>query len=420
MSDLGIADHGLIGDLRTAALVGTDGTIDWFCAPRFDSPSVFGAVLDSEIGGHWRIAPDCEVAARHQFYFPDSNILITRFLTEDGVVEVQDFMPIRRAHDQEHRERIVRRVTSVRGQMEMRTEIAPRFDYGRAEHEATTEEDGVHFESDELVLAVGASVDLELRGGDANATFHLDEGASEVFVLEVIGSGEDQAGHHPDDALELFDQTVRYWRDWLSQSVYTGRWREMVHRSALTLKLLTHEPTGAVVAAPTTSLPEEIGGERNWDYRHVWIRDAAFSLYALLRLGFTDEAEAFMGWLTDRFCEAGETPQGGIGGEWGPLRVMYTIDGDSELTEHELDHLAGHRDSSPVRIGNGAAEQLQLDIYGEIIDSVYLFNKYGPGISGKSWDDLVRVVEWLIDNWDQPDEGIWSRAAAGATTPSRG
>jgi len=228
-----------------------------------------------------------------------------------------------------------------------------------------------------------------------------------VFVLEVLAPGEAQAGHHPDEALELFDQTVAYWRGWLSQSVYSGRWREMVHRSALTLKLLTHEPTGAVVAAPTTSLPEEIGGERNWDYRHVWIRDAAFSLYALLRLGFVDEAEAFMGWLTDRFREAADTQQGGTGGQWGPLRVVCTIDGDSGLSEHVLDHLAGHRDSRPVRIGNGAAEQLQLDIYGEIIDSVYLFNKYGTGISGESWEDLVKVVEWLVENWDQPDEGIW-------------
>jgi GH15 family glucan-1,4-alpha-glucosidase len=399
-----IADHGLIGDLRTAALVATDGSIDWFCAPRFDSPSVFGSILDSERGGQWQIAPDCEVAKAHQFYFPDSNILITRFLTEEGVVEVQDFMPIRAADDEEHRERLVRRVTSVRGSMPMRVEVAPRFDYGRAEHETHTDDDGVRFESAGLVLALGASVDLEVDGPDARATFHLEEGAQEIFVLEVLAPGEEPAGHDPETALELFDRTVAYWRGWLSTSTYTGRWREMVHRSALTLKLLTHEPSGAVVAAPTTSLPERIGGERNWDYRHVWIRDAAFSLYALLRLGFTAEAEAFMGWLTDRFREAGD-------GDMGPLRVMYTIDGDSELTEEELGHLSGHRDSQPVRIGNGAAEQLQLDIYGEIIDSVYLYNKYGPGISADSWDDLVRVADWLTDNWDQPDEGIWEPRA---------
>jgi GH15 family glucan-1,4-alpha-glucosidase len=203
-----------------------------------------------------------------------------------------------------------------------------------------------------------------------------------------------------EEAGEAFNRTVRYWRGWLAKSTYRGRWREMVHRSALTLKLLTYRPTGAIVAAPTTSLPEGIGGARNWDYRYTWIRDAAFSLYGLLRLGFTEEAGAFMGWLSDRYRES-------AGRGDGPLQVMYCVDGRPDLEELELDHLEGYRGSGPVRVGNGAATQLQLDIYGELIDSVYLYNKYGQPISYDDWSALVAIVEWICGNWDRPDEGIW-------------
>ena len=203
-----------------------------------------------------------------------------------------------------------------------------------------------------------------------------------------------------EEAGEAFNRTVRYWRGWLAKSAYRGRWREMVHRSALTLKLLTYRPTGAIVAAPTTSLPEGIGGARNWDYRYTWIRDAAFTLYGLLRLGFTEEAGAFMGWLSDRYRES-------AGRGDGPLQIMYCVDGRPDLEELELDHLEGYRGSGPVRVGNGAATQLQLDIYGELIDSVYLYNKYGQPISYDDWSALVGIVDWICDNWDRPDEGIW-------------
>ncbi|WP_129837895.1 glycoside hydrolase family 15 protein [Streptomyces sp. RFCAC02] len=404
---LPIAEHGLIGDLRTAALVGTDGRVDWFCAPRFDSPSVFGALLDARRGGHWRIAPLCDVATRQQFYFPETNILITRMLTEDGMVEVQDFMPVSRAHDPAHRQRLVRRVVNVRGRMRMAVEIAPRMDYGRARHRVAVRPDGgVRFTGGPVELAVGSTVPLRADGMDARAEFSLEEGHSEVFVLEVGEPGRTGRGDRPDpgDADALFERTVAFWRGWLSGSAYTGRWREMVHRSALTLKLLTHEPSGALVAAPTLGLPERIGGGRNWDYRHVWIRDAAFSLYALLRLGFTEEAEAFIGWLTRGPLRSG-------GGPAGPLRVMYTIDGRPDLPEEELSHLAGYRGSRPVRTGNAAADQTQLDIYGELVDSVYLFNKYGAGIAHDGWTDLCGVLDWLLENWDRPDEGIWETRA---------
>ena len=414
---LSIADHGLIGDLRTAALVGTDGTIDWFCAGRFDAPSVFGALLDPD-AGCWRISPTCEVSGTGQFYFPDSNVLITRFLTENGVVEVQDFMPLHRstgaggtsASDEDgrvvrHRQRIVRRVVCVRGSMGLATTITPRFDYARAEHEVWEDEHGARFCGAGVELALGSSVPLELGDRDATAEFSLEEGDEVTFVLHVLAQDDDtRDAHRPENARRLFQHTVDYWRDWLATSTYTGRWREMIHRSALTLKLLTYEPTGAIVAAPTAALPEELGGERNWDYRYVWMRDAAFTIYALIRLGFTAEARAFMGWLTDRFRESeadGDDPDSG------PLQTMYRIDGERELPEEELDHLEGYAGSTPVRVGNGAATQLQLDIYGELIDSVYLFDKYGTPVSWETWQDLTRVVEWVCDHWDQADEGIW-------------
>ncbi|MEU6062520.1 glycoside hydrolase family 15 protein [Streptomyces sp. NPDC047097] len=407
---LPIAEHGLIGDLRTAALVGTDGRIDWFCAPRFDSPSVFGALLDAAEGGCWRMDPVCAVASRQQFYFPDTNILVTRMLTEEGMVEVQDFMPVLRSHDPDHRQRLVRRVGAVRGRMRLRTVIAPRMNYGRDRHELDVRPEAAVFTTGTLMVTVHSDVPLTASGEDgrdAEAEFELQEGDSVLFVLETSDPATGCPGEEVsrEAAEQLFRSTVSFWRGWLSRSSYTGRWRETVHRSALTLKLLTHEPSGAVVAAPTCALPEELGGGRNWDYRYVWIRDAAFSLYALLRLGFTEEAGAFVGWLARCLRE-----QRGDG-ELGPLRVMYSIDGHADLPEEVLDHLEGYCGSAPVRIGNRAADQLQLDVYGELVDSIYLFNKYGDGISWDTWSDLVDVVDWLLDHWDSADESIWETRA---------
>ncbi|EYT82425.1 glycosyl hydrolase family 15 [Streptomyces sp. Tu 6176] len=395
-----IADHGLIGDLRTVALVGTDGTIDWYCCPSFDSPSVFAAVLDAEKGGCFELAAADEAARTKQFYFPDTNVLITRFFTEDGVGEVQDFMPVCGDDGEAERHRLIRRTVCVRGTVRFRARVAPRFGYGADPHTVRVQGHLALFESARSALALTATAPLETEGPDVRADFKLTEGESAVFALDQVGGEVAPRRCARAEADEQFAATVAYWRRWIAQSRYRGRWREMVHRSALTLKLLTYAPTGAIVAAPTTSLPERIGGERNWDYRYVWVRDAAFAVYALLRLGFTGEAAAFMRFLTRHISP-------GDGRATGPLQIMYGIDGRTDLPERELTHLEGHQGSAPVRVGNAAADQLQLDIYGALIDSIYLYDKWAEPISSAQWDDVCALVDWVCEHWDQPDEGVW-------------
>ena len=407
-----IENYGVIGDMHTVALVGMDGAIDWFCFPSFDSPSIFGAILDDEKGGTFRIWADHSTARNKQFYWPETNVLVTRFLCEDGVGEVVDFMPVGGIPGRPGTHQLIRRVTTVRGTLRWQMRCAPAFDYARAEHEARPADNGVAFQTDELSLGLAGGTPIDVatpydgtvsedaaRNGVATAAFVLAEGETTTFILQEVPRNSGCGGALPEPESEtLFRDTVTYWRNWVSQSTYSGRWREMVHRSALILKLLTYAPTGAIVAAPTTSLPEGVGGERNWDYRFTWIRDAAFTLYALMRIGFTDEAEAFMNWIEERTHEL--RPDGS-------LQIMYGIDGRHNLTEQSLEHLKGYKDSRPVRVGNGAYDQLQLDIYGELMDSVYLSNKYGSPISYDFWKQLRRLVNWVADNWKKTDEGIW-------------
>ncbi|UBU09013.1 glycoside hydrolase family 15 protein [Nonomuraea gerenzanensis] len=396
---LPIGEHGLIGDLRTVALVGTNGTIDWYCCPRFDAPSVFGSILDADRGGAFELAADVPYTTK-QFYFPDTNVLITRFFADDGVGEIQDFMPVEGGATEAGRHRLIRRVSCVRGTLPFRALVAPRFDYARQPHTVTQDGGLIVFASSSLTLMLSSSVAVEHDGRDARSRFVLSEGERAVFALDQLSPGVETRGCPLEEAEELFTATVGFWRKWLSASRYRGRWREIVHRSALTLKLLTYAPTGGIVAAPTTSLPEQIGGRRNWDYRYVWVRDAAFCVYALLRLGFTEEAEAFMGFLEQHVRLEGT-------GTGGPLQIMYGIDGRCDLPEEELPHLEGYRGSAPVRIGNAAVDQLQLDIYGALIDSVYLYNKWGTPISSRRWEELCTLVDWVCEHWNQPDEGVW-------------
>ena len=285
--------------------------------------------------------------------------------------------------------------------MHFAVDVAPRFDYARARHEVALTPHGAFFRAGQLELGLSTRCPLEIVDGrDVRARIELHAGETVTFVLDHLERGQQPLRYTDADIAAEFDATVAFWRGWLRRSSYSGRWREMVHRSALTLKLLTYAPTGAMVAAPTTSLPELLGGERNWDYRYTWMRDAAFTLYALLRLNFTDEAGAFLEWLQARIRQAADR-------ESGPLQIMYGIDGREDLHEDQLLHLEGYMGSAPVRIGNGAATQVQLDVYGELMDALYLCNKQGLSIYHDGWMEITRSLEWLIDHWDRPDEGIW-------------
>ncbi|HEY9478068.1 MAG TPA: glycoside hydrolase family 15 protein [Microbacteriaceae bacterium] len=402
-----IADHGLIGDLHTAALVATDGTVDWFCSPRFDSPSIFASLLDQTRGGHFSSRPTAEAFDAKQLYLPDTAILVTRFLTEGGVGELIDFMPTTGASPtNEHR--LVRILRCVRGTIAFAIEVAPRFDYGRHAHRLTLSEDGALFDADDTRLTLSLiREDGDARlgryeatdDGDLRVSLSLEQGQTRGVVLET---GPDRVPRvvRPAEAKRLMDDTAHFWQDWVGQSTYAGRWREQLQRSAITLKLLTYAPTGGLVAAPTAGLPEQIGGERNWDYRYTWVRDASFSVHTLARMGFIDEAVAFSQWLRDRAVEQ-------AGSDTGPLNIMYRVDGDPDLEEETIADWEGYRGSSPVRIGNGAAGQLQLDIYGEALDSVHYLDTIGAKIGQRGWLAMCALLDWLADNWDQPEEGIW-------------
>ena len=392
-----IEDHAVIGDLHTVALVAVDGTINFLCAPAFDSPSVFAALLDPDRGGQFELAAAFEDPTHKQLYLPDTNVLLTRFLHDDGVAEVSDFMPVADAGVPHN---IVRRAKAVRGEVPFVMRCAPRFDYARATHTIERTEQGVVFSaaSARMAMRLRSSVPVQIDGPDATARFVLREGESASFILELVLDPRGSPCEGPRYVAEAFKATTNFWRAWVGRATYRGRWRESVLRSALALKLLTSQEHGSIIAAPTFGLPERIGGLRNWDYRFTWIRDASFTLYGLMRLGFTEESAAFMKWVETR-CEELEPD--------GSLQVMYRIDGGKDLPEEELPHLDGYMGSRPVRIGNSAVCELQLDIYGELLDAIYLFDKYGEPISYDLWSNVRRLVDWVCANWQRPDESIW-------------
>jgi GH15 family glucan-1,4-alpha-glucosidase len=400
-----IEDHGLIGDLQTAALVSKDGTIDWLCLPRFDSPSVFASLLDQEKGGYFRICSADRGSVTRQMYLPGTPILVTRFMSPDGVGEVIDFMPVAGSRATT-RHCLVRLIRVVRGHVRFEAELMPRFNYGREQPVVEIHEAGAVFKSDSMTLTlslapeegVAQDVTFTQQNGGVVAAGTFSEGQIGGVVLEEDAQGPPRRIPAAEIAA-MFDATRDFWRDWLSRSQYRGRWREQVERSAMMLKLMTYAPTGALVAAPTAGLPEQVGGERNWDYRYTWVRDGSFSVYALLSLGYTEEAQAFLGWLSQRVKDSKNGAR--------PLQIMYRIDGSPDLHEEVLEHLEGYRGSRPVRIGNGAADQLQLDIFGEAMDSIYLGDQQRIPLSYEGWRRIVDVLDWLCDNWDRPDEGIW-------------
>ncbi len=396
-----ISNYGIIGDMRSAALVSLQGSIDWLCVPRFDSPSIFAAILDDTKGGYFRIGPaDTEASNCKQFYWPSTNVLVTRFLQSTAAAELTDFMPVGEASSFVTSNRqVIRRITVVRGRMKLRLECRPAFNYARDTHETKLIADGAEFHAPNAHVGLATRVPLHIENNGVIADFELGVGETATFVLRELDHATDCGFSLSEEEAETaFRETVAFWRTWLSQSVYRGRWREMVDRSALVLKLLTYEPTGAIVAAPTCSLPEGIGGERNWDYRYTWLRDSAFTIFALLRLGFTREAHDFFTFLGD--VAARPNPDGS-------LQIMYGIDGRHDLSEETLDHLDGYRGSKPVRVGNAAYRQLQLDIYGEVMDAIYVFDRHGFPIGYDGWLKISHIVDWVAANWQREDEGIW-------------
>lgn len=386
--------HGIIGDMRSAALVNDIGSVDFFCWPEFDSPSIFCSLLDTPEAGIFQLAPDLPDARREQIYLPDTNVLQTRWLSDRAVVEVTDLLPIGDSEDD--LPVLMRRVRVVSGQATFHMRCAVRHDYARAKTRARLDEKDVAFEAaDQPSMRLSSDQLLRVEGDAAVAEFTLDQGQGAQFLL----GGFDDPRFKEGAADLCMERTLKFWRDWTGQSNYRGRWREMVNRSALALKLLTSRKHGAIVAAATFGLPETPGGERNWDYRYTWIRDASFTVYAFMRLGFVQEANDYMRWLRGRVSDCHGKPM--------KLNILYAIDGRQELPEIELSHLSGHGGATPVRIGNGAYDQVQLDIFGELMDAVYLVNKYGDAISHEGWNHAVEVVDQVCETWQQKDVGIW-------------
>lgn len=395
-----IENYGVIGDMNSIALVGMNGSIDFMCFPDFDSPSIFAGLLDRKNGGHFIISPEIDNIRYKQMYIPDTNVLLTRFLAHDGVGEIMDFMPV---ESDMPGNTLIRRITTVRGTLSYHLECCPRFNYARSEHATELSEQGneIIFTSqghDGMILRLKSSIAMEIRNGDAFIDFKLDTGQSVDFILEILVGNRPSYPDLENFVTSSMHRTIDFWKNWIAMSTYSGRWIDIIHRSALVLKLMTSNKFGSLIASPTFSLPEFIGGERNWDYRYTWIRDASFTIYMFINLGYVKEAGAFIKWVEKEYQDIDHA---------GYMGLMRRIDGRITPDEIILPFLEGYKNSSPVRIGNDAKNQIQLDIYGELMDSVYLYNKYGESISYGFWNNLKNQMNWLCDNWMLEDEGIW-------------
>jgi GH15 family glucan-1,4-alpha-glucosidase len=389
MSHLPIEDYGLIGDLQTAALVSRQGSIDWLCFPRFDSGACFAALLGTGENGHWTIRPAGEFTAPRRRYRNDTLVLETELENGSGTVRLIDFMPPR-----ETKPDVVRIVEGVRGRVEMHMELVIRFDYGSIVPWVRNVDGTLVGVAGPDAVALRTPIELEGRNLHTFASFTVAEGDRVPFVLTWYPSNQ-QLPEEVDPEAALSD-TVSFWGEWAAECTHAGEWHDALHRSLLTLKALTHAPTGGIVAAPTTSLPEAIGGVRNWDYRYCWLRDATLTLLAFLRAGYVDEARAWREWLLRA-----------IAGSPDDVQIMYGVAGERRLTELELPWLTGYESSAPVRIGNGACHQLQLDVYGEVIDALTMARKRGLEASDDAWSITRRLLDWLETGWRDPDEGIW-------------
>ncbi|MDQ3764971.1 MAG: glycoside hydrolase family 15 protein [Actinomycetota bacterium] len=384
-----IEDYGLIGDLQTAALVGRDGSIDWLCLPRFDSPACFAALLDDERAGRWLLAPASGGHCARRCYRGDSLVLETEWDTPDGAVRVIDAMPLRgEAAD------LVRIVEGVSGRVPMRMELVLRFDYGAVSPWVRQAGGQLSAIAGPDAVWLNSDVAVEYAHGSMCARFEVAAGQQVPFVLTYAASHAPTP--HAVDGLQAIADTERFWADWIGHCDYRGEWEQPVRRSLITLKALTYAPTGGVVAAATTSLPEQLGGSRNWDYRYCWLRDATFTLQALLGTGYVDEAKAWRDWLLRA-----------VAGDPADLRTMYGLDGTRRIPEYTVDWLRGYEDSTPIRVGNAAAEQYQLDTWGEVLDGFHLARKAGLAPSEDAWDLQRALLDFLEGHWDDPDNSLW-------------
>jgi GH15 family glucan-1,4-alpha-glucosidase len=392
---LPIEDYGIIGNLHTVALVSLFGSIDFMCFPRFDAPTVFGKLLDAEKGGSFSITPLMNDPVSKQLYLPDTNVLVTRFFSEEGIAEVIDYMPI---VDEEENMIIIRKLATIRGKIKFRVNCAPRFDYARSRHEVKKKGDALFFipeNKDQQSLVLISEKEIKIEEKNAVSEFEMNENDSTFFILSSATADFIESTIPLKDYVKnSYNQTIDYWQHWISQCQYEGHWVEVVRRSALVLKLLICKTYGSMVAAPTFSLPEAIGQARNWDYRYTWIRDAAFSMHAFLQLGFLGEAEQFLVWIQKQSTEK-------------ELQLMFSIDGKTDLKEYTLDYLEGYKKSKPVRVGNDAHRQTQMDIYGELLETIYIFVKHGGDITYEFWKIIESYIEFVVKNWDEPDHSIW-------------